>query len=209
VGMCIFGGDGGDKTSPRLVTAFSLICLLVKTGNGSVRTLASTGQPVARDLCSKLLALELLLHLLKVSPPRVKNSSLFAYTLRRILVHSLLQNLPSGLDDARVFRRLLGVVTGLWTQFRRYLKVEIVVLVEYFMLRILRLGPQVGHKGGEATAVPTAGPTSVGDAGQTVGGGYGGRMLLQQQKDVSVLPNQTTLYDANIVQFLFFHRKAN
>jgi len=41
----------------------------------------------------------------------------------------------------------MKIVTCLWSNFRRYLKIEIAVLCENFMLRILRLGPQVAGKG--------------------------------------------------------------
>jgi hypothetical protein len=68
-----------------------------------------------------------------------------AYNIRRLIVPCLLSNTRSGLEDIKVFRRMMKIITELWCKphYRRHLKIEIGVLIEHFVLKILRLGPQV------------------------------------------------------------------
>jgi hypothetical protein len=127
------------------------------------------------DVASKILSLELLLHYLERwrdlsmaenlqkrgeeggnESPR-SNGSLYdphkddpgiatmAYAVRRLVVTCLLSNTGSGLENRRVFRRVVRIVSELWCHpyYRYNLKLELGVLIEHFFIKMLRLGPQV------------------------------------------------------------------
>lgn len=120
-----------------------------------------------RDVASNFLNLELLLHFLeqwrnslKALEPKkneknvVKQNSTtselasfttMAYSFRCLVVPCLLSNTRSGMEHIRVFRRMMKIITELWitSQFRQHIKIELGVLIEHFILKILRLGPQV------------------------------------------------------------------
>ena len=165
-GVGLFGQE--RKTSKevrfRYIITFSLLASLVKVMSGKVRRVAQPTNLVRRDVASKLLSLELLLHFLKewrlVARGSYETGSLqqkqssssaspsvttMAYAIRRIVVPCLLSNTGSGLENGRVFRRMLRIVSELWISpyYRRHLKMELGVLIEHFVLKILRLGPQV------------------------------------------------------------------
>lgn len=133
---------------------------LVKVGSGNLRHLKETGSLVPHDVATKLLTLELILHFLdyvsKSIGDRITASSnedkdskqkqsgkVSSYTIQRLVVPLVLNNTAAGLEDPRVFRRLLKIVAKLWSCYRTHLKVEIAVLFEHFLLRVLRLGPQL------------------------------------------------------------------
>mmetsp|Transcript_39313 Transcript_39313/g.91773 ORF Transcript_39313/g.91773 Transcript_39313/m.91773 type:complete len:2121 (-) Transcript_39313:133-6495(-) len=139
-GVAIFGSDNDAFT-----VVFAMLASLVKVGGGPIRKSTSTGEIVLRDVVTKLLSLELLLHFVKSSGPNLRNSKKFGYIVRRILVQCILSNIGTALDDARVYRRLLHLVTALWTYYREHLKVEIAALFELLVMRVLRLGPQIEH----------------------------------------------------------------
>jgi len=67
------------------------------------------------------------------------------YTIRRLVVPCLLSNTASGLEDSRVFRRMIRIVSELWCTpyYRQHMKMELGVLIEHFVLKMLRLGPMV------------------------------------------------------------------
>ena len=94
-------------------------------------------------MVGKMVGCELLCRMLKGAGPKFKSSPKMGYVVRRLVVQLCLSNLTSGMDDPRVFQRLLKIVTILWSHYRKHLKVEVAVLCEHFMLRVLRLGPQV------------------------------------------------------------------
>lgn len=71
------------------------------------------------------------------------DSSIFVYSVRRLIVPCLLSNAASGLDDPRIFRRMLYIITCLWSDYRKSLKVEIAVLMDYFLIRVIGMGPQI------------------------------------------------------------------
>jgi len=145
-GIHVFGSVRNNNRANELrVQSFALLAQIIKMGCGDVRKLTSDGRPVMRDLYNKLLSLELLLHYLKTAGSQFKSSSLFGYLIRRLVVNLVLNNYSHGLNDYRVFRRLLKIITALWSNFRSHMKIEIAVLCEHFMLRVLRLGPQVGR----------------------------------------------------------------
>ena len=92
---------------------------------------------------AKLSAFDNLLFFLQKAPLSFTDCEVCGYFVRRVVTQIILSNLPTGLDDPGVFRRLLKVITALWSRYRRHLKTEIGVLFEHLMLRVLRLGPQV------------------------------------------------------------------
>lgn len=166
-GLGLFGQDSTIVPAAKdyYVTSFAILSSVVKITSGKVRRLAQSSEFVPRDIASKLLSLELMHHFLHqwgktckynnaLEKMAVKegrqiedSSSLatMAYTIRRLIIPCLLSNTRSGLDDIKVFRRMMKIVTELWCNrlLRRHIKIEIGVLIEHFVLKFLRLGPQV------------------------------------------------------------------
>ena len=166
-GSGLFGSDTGTIPGAKdfYITSFAILSSIVKVTSGKVRRLAQSSEFVPRDIASKLLSLELMHHFLhqwgktckynhalqnKADKEgwKLKDSvsvATMAYTIRRLIIPCLLSNTRSGLDDIKVFRRMMRIVTELWCNqlLRRHIKVEIGVLIEHFVLKILRLGPQV------------------------------------------------------------------
>ena len=154
-GHKLFGTD-----SPTYVLSFAILAHLVKVGAGNIRRLKRTGHLVPRDVVTKLLTLESILHFMDCANPVIGDTvttigcvpnhvqvnqkrKVLSYTIRRLIVPLVLNNTTAGLEDLRVFRRLLKIVANLWSSYRIHLKVEIAVLFEHFLLRVLRMGPQV------------------------------------------------------------------
>ncbi len=172
---CGAGLFNSDTTSIKAVkdffiTSFSILASLVKVASGKVRKLSNSIEPVPRDVASKLLSVELIHHFLnqwgrslksveaKISKAQKKSKqtksngineiqsiATMAYNIRRLVVPCLLSNTKPGLEDIKVFRRMMRVVTDIWcnSHIRRHMKIEIGVLIEHFVLKFLRLGPQV------------------------------------------------------------------
>ena len=164
-----------DKTSMDAsmkdiyITSFAILSSIVKVASGKVRKISNSTQYVPRDVASKLLSVELILHFLQQWSSKVKDLQpkpndknqkptddaaptkqpeaigTMAYIVRRLIVPCLLSNTKAGLEDIRIFRRMMKIVTELWcTQYyRQHIKIEIGVLIEHFVLKFLRLGPQV------------------------------------------------------------------
>eukprot|EP00557_Chaetoceros_sp_GSL56_P011172 CAMPEP_0176485444 /NCGR_PEP_ID=MMETSP0200_2-20121128/5040_1 /TAXON_ID=947934 /ORGANISM="Chaetoceros sp., Strain GSL56" /LENGTH=2385 /DNA_ID=CAMNT_0017882083 /DNA_START=272 /DNA_END=7429 /DNA_ORIENTATION=+ len=166
-GAGLFGADDGMVKAAKafFITSFSLLSSIVKVTSGKVRKLAQSPEFVPRDIASKLLSLELMHHFVQQWGKACKYSNALqskankqglklkeslsmasmAYTIRRLIIPCLLSNTRAGLDDIKVFRRMMKIVTELWCNhlLRRHLKIEIGVLIEHFILKFLRLGPQV------------------------------------------------------------------
>lgn len=166
-GSGLFGTDPTTTTSSKhfFTTSFSILASLVKVSSGKVRKLSQSTEFVPRDVASKLLSLELLHHFLrnwakvaksmhskqmKAAKEGIQKSdspsmTTMAYAIRRLVVPCLLSNTRAGLDDIKIFRRIMKIVSELWCNdlIRKHMKIEIGVLIEHFVLKILRLGPQV------------------------------------------------------------------
>lgn len=166
-GSGLFGSDTGTMPAAKnfYITSFAILSSIVKVTSGKVRRLTQSSESVPRDISSKLLSLELMHHFLhqwgkmckynhalqnKANKEgwKLKESvsvSTMAYTIRRLMIPCLLSNTRAGLDDIKVFRRMMRIVTELWCNplLRRHIKIEIGVLIEHFVLKLLRLGPQV------------------------------------------------------------------
>ena len=174
-GVGLFGGDDSTEEAKfRHVVSFSMLSSLVKVSSGKVRRVGSSSDLVPRDVASKILSLELLLHYLErwrdfataenlrktagrdggrgtrgghpYDPHRDDPAiATMAYCIRRLVVSCLLSNTSSGLENRRIFRRVVRIVSELWCHpyYRHNLKLELGVLIEHFFIKILRLGPQV------------------------------------------------------------------
>lgn len=166
-GSGLFGTDPTTTTSSKhfFTTSFSILASLVKVSSGKVRKLSQSVEFVPRDVASKLLSLELLHHFLrnwakvaksmhskemKAAKEGIQRSdspsmATMAYAIRRLVVPCLISNTRAGLDDIKIFRRVMKIVSELWCNnlIRKHMKIEIGVLIEHFVLKFLRLGPQV------------------------------------------------------------------
>lgn len=147
-GFQLFG-----KNNLLHVVLFAVMANFVRVANVNMRK-RTDGRIVHRDLATKLFSLELIQHFLicanntigmknDVSSQKSKENDVFAYTIRRLIVPCLLNITTSAFEDPRIFKRILKIITILWCNYRSYLKVEIAILFEHFMLRVLRVGPQL------------------------------------------------------------------
>jgi len=122
---------------PSLEAAFLLLAAICKLASEAPRT-TPTGELVQRDVTGKLISLELLGVLLKKSGERFQSSKLFGCQVRRMVVVCILGNVTVGVQDARVLRRLLSDISWLWRLYRRFIKVELGVLLEDIVFRLMR-----------------------------------------------------------------------
>lgn len=170
--------------------SFALLANLVKVSCGKIRKNAKTGSLVARDVASKLLSLELLLHYLEhllsglesqKAAHRLSSSQqakemieTTLFSVRRLLVPCLLSNTSPGLHDARVYRRVVRILSELWRNrcIRYKMKMELGILMEHFVLRLLQLGPQLlpPHRMGELGANDPSSATPDGDLSGEISG---------------------------------------
>lgn len=162
-GSGLFGGVDNLPSEAKSVhmVAFSLLANMVKVSSGKMRRMGGTGEVISRDVASKLLSLEMLRHYLTSFRECVEKENLLdgpdtslhqkestgtlIYAIRRLVIPCLLSNTIQGLQDARVYRRLVHIVSEAWRapMFRKSMKLEIGVVVEQFALRLLNLGPQL------------------------------------------------------------------
>ena len=143
------------------IISFAVLTSFVKISSGKVRVMSNSSEPVPRDVASKLLSMELLLIFIltwhdsihgkqgeNAIVPELDGSnstSTMVYVMRRLIVPTLLSNTSSALENSRVFRRVLRIISVFWSipYFRSRMKAELAVLIEHFVLRTLCLGPQV------------------------------------------------------------------
>jgi len=160
------------ETKDFCMLCFAVLTTIVKVSSGHLRRLVNSTEYVPRDLASKFLSLELLHHFLQrwrivLDPLTPIKSSLsftrskihryyntigsedsiarMAYAIRRLVVPCILSNTSAGLEDIQIFKRMMNVVSELWNSkhYRKHIKIELGVLIEHFVLKFLRLGPQV------------------------------------------------------------------
>ena len=179
------------------VISFAILASFVKISSAKVRMVFNNQEPVPRDVASKLLSFELLQHFIKMWHVAVsaedtmldteratgaattqrcgEMESTMIYVVRRLVVPSLLSNTSAAIEDCRVYRRVLRIISQLWCNpyYRRQMKVDLAVLIEHFILKVLCLGPQLdSSKNAAGSAVDTRKP--IGDMPS----------LLYQQLDV-------------------------
>jgi hypothetical protein len=162
-GQGLFGkaANLGDEGRDIFIMVFAILTNLVKISSGKLRCISQTENLLPRDIASKLLSLELLLHFLEfwsdeqeslrsfetqstASKP-VQSIETFVFVIRRTVAPCLLWNTRAAIDSPQVFRRVIAIVSELWCSpiHRRHCKVELGVLMEHFALRILALGPEL------------------------------------------------------------------
>lgn len=167
IGEGIFGKETRGVKHSNII-AFSILASFVKICSGKVKMMSPT-EPVPRDVASKLLGFELLLQFIKtwhvavsaedvmlstegtsLSPVARQNFNPMTYAIRRLVVPTLLSNTPSAIEDCLVHRRILRIITQLWCcpYYRCQMKIELAVLIEHFVLKLLLLGPQVNTSSG-------------------------------------------------------------
>lgn len=170
-GNGLFGQDtlSAPTVSHANIISFAVLTSFVKISSGKVRVISNNSEPVPRDVASKLLSLELLLTFIQswhdsicgkqdaidttsseaYVPPLLGDSGNSAptmvYVMRRLIIPTLLSNTSSALEDCRVFRRVLRIISTFWSNsyYRNQMKVDLAVLMEHFVLRTLCMGPQV------------------------------------------------------------------
>jgi hypothetical protein len=120
-----------------------------------VRHEPHTYQFVPRDIFSKVFAIELLLHFMESFSNHITEKGqtgmfsdvdqILMYSIRRLVVPCVLSNSLLGDNNQIVFRRCFSLVKKLWESpvFRRKHKVELAILLDQYVLRILRFGPMV------------------------------------------------------------------
>jgi hypothetical protein len=156
-GTGLFANDTSLTKEGRnmFVLCFAILTNLVKLAFSKSRR-KSNKETMPRCLVSKLLSLELLQIFLEAW--RDEQSSLkasgsrsiatFAFCIRRLVVPCLLFNTRETLDEPRVYRRVIRIVGILWCSpfYRSHMKLELGILLEHFVLRMLELGPQLPTK---------------------------------------------------------------
>ena len=170
-GNGLFGNDKNltDVGKEMLILLFAMLEQLVKVSTGKLRPPTDDAELLPKDVASKLLSLELLLHFLEFwSDERealksiskagelesLKSINTLMYSVRRTVVPCLLWNTQPGLENPQIYRRVIRLVSELWCSpvYRKHCKVELGILIEHFALKILELGPQcqythVGERG--------------------------------------------------------------
>ena len=161
-GSGLFGKDPDLSEAGKevYVMVFALLANLVKVASGKVR-MTSAMHPLTRDVASKKLSLELLLHFLEfwndeqqavgeMSLPNTHSGRSFstdtlAYSVRRMVVPCLLSNTKPALLDRNIFKRVLSIVSELWRSpvNRSHCRAELGVLIDHFYVHFLLLGPQL------------------------------------------------------------------
>ncbi len=150
----IFGSDKKlqKKTRHMYAICFAFLANCVKNASSRVRrNNKNEGSP--RDVANKLMSLEMLKFFLEKwergldsqDIPGSHSVTSFAFCIRRLVVPCLLGNTADALADPRIFRRLIQVVGVLWCSpfYRKHMKLEIGILFNHFVLKILKLGPQI------------------------------------------------------------------
>ncbi|CAB9523975.1 inhibited guanine nucleotide-exchange protein [Seminavis robusta] len=160
-GIGLFGQhELPEEVQNLFVLTFALLANLVKVAAGKIRTNAVTYELRARDVSSKILSLELLLHFLQryrdeqqvwIDSERPLHAKLarcvetMVFAVRRLIVPCILSSTRAGLEEPRVFSRVMQIMSLLWRtpMYRDRMKGEMGILIEHFALRTLRLGPQL------------------------------------------------------------------
>ena len=161
-GQGLFGKDTkvGEEGRGVFTMVFAILANLVKVSSGKLRSITQTEELLPRDIASKLLSLELLLHFLEFwsdeqealngigrgssNVESLKSVDTFAFIIRRTVAPCLLWNTRASIENPKVYRRVVAILSELWCSpiHRRQCKAEFGVLVEHFALRILALGPE-------------------------------------------------------------------
>jgi hypothetical protein len=160
INACGSGLFGSDKvlrkeTCHMYALSFALLANCIKGAMSKIRQ-NKNFESIPRDTASKLMSIEMIKHFLVTwergmgsqNVAGSSSSTTFLFSIRRLVVPALLANTRDSLDDPRVYRRVIHVVGTLWcsTFYRRCMKLELGILFEHFVLRLLKLGPQILFK---------------------------------------------------------------
>ena len=88
------------------------------------------------DLCTKIGALSCLRFLLESAGIGFRHGDSCGLVVRGLVVQCVLENCP--LHSPQVFKEVLSLLTVLWTSYRRHLKVELTILFNDVILKVLR-----------------------------------------------------------------------
>jgi hypothetical protein len=161
-GVGLFGKDEqlGEAGRDIYIMIFAVIANLVKVTSGKRRSHEDKSCVLPRDIASKILSYELLLHFLEYwrdeqeavtglrldafNSAEKRSIITLSFAARRMIVPSLLSNTRCALEDPKVFRCVIRIVSELWCSpfYRSCCKIELCVLIDHFVLRMLQLGPQ-------------------------------------------------------------------
>lgn len=156
-GLGLFGNDVvlREETQHMYAVCFAMLANCVKVASSKVRRNKSS-DAIPRDTAGKLMSLEMIKFFLGTwergldsgQTPGSTSAETFLFSIRRLVVPCLLTNTQEALKDPRVFRRLIQVVGALWCSplYRKNMKLELGILFDHFVLRLLRLGPQILFK---------------------------------------------------------------
>lgn len=162
-GLGLFGRDPKLAESGKAIyiMIFAMMSNLSKVAFGKIRMSSISQDTLPRDIASKMLSLELLLHFLEYwsdeqeavslitvsdsAHSRTHSTDTLCFLVRRMIAPCLLSNTKIGLEDSAVFSRIVRIVFELWKSpiYRRHCKAELGVLIEHFVIRLLQLGPQL------------------------------------------------------------------
>lgn len=153
-GEGLFGSDEvlKDETRHTFSICFAILTHCVKVASSAIRR-GKNGMGVPRDIASKLMSLEMIDFFLQkwdtmrgaLDVPKSRAFATFIYCVRRLVVPCLLLNTQDSLQDPRVFKRLIRILGTLVLSetYRTQMKLEIRILIEHFVVSILKLGPQI------------------------------------------------------------------
>jgi acyl-CoA-binding protein len=106
------------------------------SGSGNLFNHYDTSPTLQSDLRTKISALQSLRVLLESSGVGFRQGVRSGLVVRGLVVQVILENCSAQSMD--IFREVLGLITCLWTSFRRHLKVELTILFQDVLLRVLR-----------------------------------------------------------------------
>lgn len=122
---------------PALRSPFVTLCAICKQAWHNVRT-NKAGEPIPRDLGSKLVALEAINEFCNSAGEKMRASKIMGYQIRRLVIPCLMFNISYALIDLKIFMKVLRILTALWNKWRRYLRIEFAILCDQFIFKTLQ-----------------------------------------------------------------------
>jgi hypothetical protein len=161
-GAGLFGRDEkiSDTAKDTYSVTFAILANLTKIAFAKSKS-SLNQELLPREISSKCLSLELLLHFLEnwtdqqeavsqicgqnESSDHKHSTETLAYMVRRMVTPCLLSNTKMALENSAVFYRVVRIIFELWKSetYRRHCKAELGILMEQFVIRLLQLGPQL------------------------------------------------------------------
>jgi hypothetical protein len=117
-------------------SAFVILCAFCKNAWHGIRT-NNKGEPVPRDLGTKLIALEAVTEFCLCAGDKMRSSKIMGYHIRRFIIPCILYNTAYALVDHRVFSKLLKIVTALWKKWRHAIRIEFAIICEQLIIKVL------------------------------------------------------------------------